>query len=96
MVIKTLMERKVKSREEFLEEAEILKFEALDEDTMINIDIMVDDDPKDVANLISKIDNVEKKEILPFGVIKARAMKKKIAEIKKLAGVEDVKIEREK
>jgi hypothetical protein len=66
---------------------------SINEDEIVNIDIKLDAEPDTVIRSVEAMDGVQDAKVLPFGVIKAKAMKKKIAEIRKLAGVEDVEIE---
>jgi hypothetical protein len=77
--------KKITSREDF--------HASINEDEIVNIDIKLDAEPDTVIRSVEAMDGVQDAKVLPFGVIKAKAMKKKIAEIKKLAGVEDVEIE---
>ena len=88
--------KKVKSRQEFINEQEQVAFDALHEDEIVDIDIKLDDKPDTVIRSIESMEGVTKKEVLPFGVIKAKAQKKLIAAIKKLDGVESVEVEKKK
>jgi predicted regulator of amino acid metabolism with ACT domain len=101
MVSKTLNNnfhtmKNVKSRTEWLNEKANVEFENLHEDTMIDIDIMLDDKPEAVIKSIEGMEGVQKTEVLPFGVIKAKAPKKMIGAIKGIEGVEDVEIQKKK
>ena len=88
--------KKIKTREEWINEADQISFDSLHEDEMVDIDIKLEDKPEKVLSSIEDMEGVTKKEVFPFGVIKAKAMKKKIADIKKLSGVEDVEISKSK
>lgn len=97
MVSKTLnIMNKIKSRKEWLNEKEQIEFDSLHEDEVLDVDIKVDDDPTKVAKELEGMEGVDKKETLPFGVIKAKVKKKRIPEIKDLEGVEGVELQKKK
>lgn len=83
--------KRVKSREEYLAES-IIDFDALHEDTEVEMDIMLDDAPEDVEKSLDTITDITDKKVLPFGVIKVKAKKKNIAAIKSIEGVESVEV----
>jgi hypothetical protein len=82
--------KKIKSRSEWMSEG--VNPDAVNEDELVDIDIMLDAEPEMVIKSIELMNGVKKKEVLPFGVIKAKAPKNAIADIKKLDGVEDVEV----
>jgi hypothetical protein len=84
--------KKVKTRAEWLNEAEEAEFNSLDENEMVDIDISVEADTKDVMKKLEDIENVTDKKAMDFGVIKAKAMKKRLAAIRQLPGVEKVEV----
>ena len=84
--------KKIKSREEFMSESVVTEIEALHEDEIVDIDIKLEGEPEMVIRSIGDMEGVQKKEVLPFGVIKAKAPKKAISSIKKIDGVEDVEV----
>ena len=85
----------VKTRESWLAEEEQKAFDALDENAEIEIDIKLEDGPAEVMKALDDLE-VKQKEAMPFGVIKAKAMKKRLDAIKKLPGVESVEIVKKK
>jgi hypothetical protein len=82
--------KRVKSREEYLAE-NIVDFDTLHEDAEVDIDVMLDDESEDVVKTLDDI-GVTDKKVLPFGVIKVKAKKKNIADIKNIKGVESVEV----
>jgi hypothetical protein len=88
--------KKIKTREDWMNEQLQAEFDAIHEDEIVDIDIKLVDKPEEVVKSIEKIEGVTKEKVLPFGVIKAKAAKKKIAEIKGLEGVEGVEIHKKK
>lgn len=87
--------KKIKSREQWLNEEEQREFDMLDENAEVDIDIKLEDGPEEVMKALDDLE-VKQKEAMPFGVIKAKAMKKRLDAIKKLPGVEDVEIVKKK
>ena len=86
--------KKIKSREEFVVESEKVAFDALHEDEMIDIEIKLEDKPDTVIRSMETMNGVKVGEVLPFGVIKAKAPKKMISAIENIDGVEDVDVEK--
>lgn len=80
------------ANEKKLLEQQIEKYEALNEDDYVDIDIMLDSKPDEVESELNKLEGVDKLTVFDFGVIKAKVKKKIVDFIRKMAGVEDVEV----
>ncbi len=86
--------KKVVSRTEYL--GEEVNFEAIHEDEVLDLDIALDEKPEDVVKALKGVEDVTAVKPTDFGIIKAKAPKKKIAAIKALKGVEYVNVAKKK
>ena len=86
--------KKVLSRSEYL--GEEIDFDAIHEDEMLDIDIALEEKPEEVVKALKDVEDVKDVKPTDFGIIKAKAPKKKIAAIKSLKGVEYVDVVKKK
>ena len=87
------MGKNVKSHAEWLAEQEDIN---LDEDSlneasdMVDIDIMIQDEPESIADELGDIEGVTGIKVTNYGVIKAKTKRGQLGAIQRIKGVEKV------